>query len=76
MSDFNSKMSDSTEDDSGGMTYGPKALNFNTEIPKMSPSEQDLLRRQLTESCINSTTGSGTMLIGIQRLQPLPAAKA
>jgi len=43
ISDYNSKMSDSTEDDSGAVNYGPKALNQHTEIPKLASTEQELL---------------------------------
>jgi len=38
-------MSDSTEDDSGAINYGPKALNQHTEIPKLAGTEQELLRK-------------------------------
>ena len=45
ISDYNSKMSDSTDEDSGAVNYGPKALNQHTEIPKLAGMEQELLRQ-------------------------------
>ena len=44
MADFNSKMSESTEDESRAMVYGPKALNLYTGGQKISDSRHEVLK--------------------------------